>query len=930
MQNEFKMKIEEARNCIENQKFVKAVGLLHPFYSSVQENSGAFDHDLLLDYYIALGEGYFYSGQLKEAKKIFDEGLKHIDEKSVGMKGAELLNDSAVLDKKTGFYERASYKFNLSLDCVKKQYGKNNQNYLNTLLNIALLYNLLGQYTESERCFREILLLTEKGRGIPDLFIMRIKQSYAFLLTKLGKKEAAREMYFSTLRMRAEKFGYRSVFYCETLNNIALFYRPINRNTSEIIYRKTLEICGEIMGKDDFRVAKTERNLALIAYEKDNLIEAKGLLEKALVKMKASAVESSIEYIKTRIIFLSVSWRLADANETDLDREFAEMTEYFRTKKEIFTAEYIDFLIQYSQYLIANDKRERYFDCVKEAISLQNEYILSLIRGLSEEASLNVLKNLERDTGYFISTLIQFGKEKEFAEFMYQAITFRKGLVFEVSLMHRIEKMDDPNIKRDLEVYKRLRNELARRLFSGIAPNESEKDFVEIKKDLIQKCNELEENILKLLPNERMELRDRIKKTLSEFIPLNRDEYLFDFYKYKKYDFNQNRCTDEYRYCKVFIKRNGDYPVFHVNDIEKADVIENEIRAYRLTLYGYRDEHQKYGKRMTSIQKTIESCRSLYKMLFDEFNSEIVFEGEKIPHIYLCPDGEIAQIAFESLLTEDDLYLIEKTSISYCNSVRDLSLYGSRKNQYEAMIFADPEYDLFIEKGQFPGNYGEIRYKRLENARDEATEIENVFKTNTGKTPELFYGKEVSKKRIKSINSPSILHIITHGYFIDEALPEFLHPLTKSGIVLSGVNAYLAGQKLPEEYENGFLSAYDAAVLNLKNNELLVLSACETGLGEINVGEGVMGLRRGFAQAGSKTIIMSLWRVSDEYTKILMIRFFENIFKGQKISTALRNAQLFLIDYLYEAVGFASPVIWSGFICQGDISPLIEPQDVFL
>jgi hypothetical protein len=196
--------------------------------------------------------------------------------------------------------------------------------------------------------------------------------------------------------------------------------------------------------------------------------------------------------------------------------------------------------------------------------------------------------------------------------------------------------------------------------------------------------------------------------------------------------------------------------------------------------------------------------------------------------------------------------------------------------------------------------------------------------------------------RLKAIcRSPRILHLATHGFFLPDNRPEpaseslklgttFISaggrgrlagllpedPMLRSGLALAGANTWLEGGNLPEEAEDGLLTAEDVTGLDLLATELVVLSACETGLGQVHVGEGVFGLRRAFVLAGARTLVMSLWKIPDEPTRELMEEFYRRLLAGDARAEALRQAQLALRGK------YPAPYYWGAFICQGDPSPL--------
>jgi CHAT domain-containing protein len=186
-------------------------------------------------------------------------------------------------------------------------------------------------------------------------------------------------------------------------------------------------------------------------------------------------------------------------------------------------------------------------------------------------------------------------------------------------------------------------------------------------------------------------------------------------------------------------------------------------------------------------------------------------------------------------------------------------------------------------------------------------------------------------------------------------------PMLRSGLALAGANTFLRGATLPEEAEDGILTAEDVAGLDLLDTELVVLSACETGLGEVHAGEGVFGLRRAFVVAGANTLVMSLWKVPDLATAFLMECFYDNLLtRGLDRDLTLGEAQRaardvtvsrLRADWLSDAAldrlaagdaearrsleelaqrpdghrPFEHPFFWGAFICQGDTAPLTEP-----
>jgi CHAT domain-containing protein len=183
-----------------------------------------------------------------------------------------------------------------------------------------------------------------------------------------------------------------------------------------------------------------------------------------------------------------------------------------------------------------------------------------------------------------------------------------------------------------------------------------------------------------------------------------------------------------------------------------------------------------------------------------------------------------------------------------------------------------------------------------------------------------------------------ILHVATHGFFLPEietahvggetgagdepvallgAVGRSGNPLLRSGLALAGANTFLSGGRPPPEAEDGILTAEDVTGLDLSGTELVVLSACETGLGKVRVGEGVFGLRRSFQAAGARALVMSLWKIPDTPTRELMEAFYANLLRGESKLDALDRARRSVRDR------HPLPRDWCGFVCEGDPGPLV-------
>jgi CHAT domain len=180
----------------------------------------------------------------------------------------------------------------------------------------------------------------------------------------------------------------------------------------------------------------------------------------------------------------------------------------------------------------------------------------------------------------------------------------------------------------------------------------------------------------------------------------------------------------------------------------------------------------------------------------------------------------------------------------------------------------------------------------------------------------VYEGYEASEEAFKLLdknkNSPRIVHIATHGFFLaDTSEQNAENQMNRSGLILAGANhAWKKGAPLTG-LEDGILSAFEISVMNLQNTELVALSACETGLGYIVNNEGVFGLQRAFKQAGVKNLMVSLWSIPDNATQLLMTQFYQNCLeKDMPMRQALKAAQ----QWMRAQEAYQNPYYWAGFV----------------
>ncbi|MFI5386476.1 MAG: CHAT domain-containing protein [Fimbriimonadales bacterium] len=279
-----------------------------------------------------------------------------------------------------------------------------------------------------------------------------------------------------------------------------------------------------------------------------------------------------------------------------------------------------------------------------------------------------------------------------------------------------------------------------------------------------------------------------------------------------------------------------------------------------------------------------------------------------VKSLTICPDGELNRLSFEALPLDNGRYLAQDFVVSYICSCRDLLAEPSVHGDGVA-IFSGPDYDSpptgGVSESVRPPESISVRFGRLEGAEKEGQEIQQELTGGTLGPVRLFSGSDASESKFRGIKC-RILHFATHGFVLPLRPPEertigvsqgniqvarvHVHdnPLARSGLALAGANHATE----TASGDDGWLTAAEIVDSDLSGTDLVVLSACDTGLGQVRTGEGVFGLRRAFRLAGARNVIMSLVEVADEPTRAFMRDFYSGLRDGKAYLLAFHDAQI--------------------------------------
>ncbi|HBD10376.1 MAG TPA: hypothetical protein DCZ69_19170 [Syntrophobacteraceae bacterium] len=463
---------------------------------------------------------------------------------------------------------------------------------------------------------------------------------------------------------------------------------------------------------------------------------------------------------------------------------------------------------------------------------------------------------------------------------------------------------------------------------------------------LTRKKEELETQLSAL--SQRFALEERRKRatanSLSQVLP--KGSALVEFSRFEVSDFRATKRKSGSFHYLAFILHPGKGSRVGLVDLGDTRKIDNAVAELRKAVRNTLNPRQ---------EDLFQAARGLHDLVFSPLRKEL----GTARRLYVSPDGNLNLIPFEILRGPNDRFLIEDYTFNYLAAGRDLLGQGAKHGEPgRILLVGDPDFDK-LREGALPGDVGtgtvvsppprgafrtvrELRFGRLPGTRKEVMALADLLGREQ---VDLRLDEKANEDVLHFVDPPRVLHLATHGFFLNDRMlsgPDPLvsgrgfeiidpqsvpggtlgreaqeSPLLRSGFALAGANAALAAGD--PEVGSGIVTAEKILGMNLHGVEMVVLSACETGLGEVKAGEGVFGLRRAFVQAGARSLVMSLWNVPDQETQELMVAFYGRLVRGGiNRNEALRQAALAELRIVTKRYGFPHPFYWGAFVFLGE------------
>jgi CHAT domain-containing protein/tetratricopeptide (TPR) repeat protein len=842
--------------------------------------------------------------------KARDLAAQHFGKNSIQY--ARVSHNNARSLQVAGQYDAAERMYQESM-AIYKNLGKVDSGYVGDLDNLAILYMDMGRFGESEVLLLEALQLNEQIYGKQTTNYAWILNNLAMLYEDIGQDSRAEKYYLESLEIIEKSAGKNNVYYAAGLNALGGFYDEKEEfDKAERLYLEALQIRETITGKNDADYAGTLNNLAILYWNmgKKDKVEAL-VLEAFQIQQKLSGNEDGIAFMLANLASyyhevgafdMAESKYLAalQIQETLLGKNNPE---YLLTLKNCALLYWGTKQYNKAAPLFAELNRQNRQRALDDAGFLSEAEMAVYLDQftLGAEIALSFLSASPRKNTELVSTLLDNN-------------LFYKGFL-QSNARLMVQKMTTApqHTRNTFAQWRALRQKLAAEYLKPIGQRQ-QVELAEEEARLLEK--ELLRSVDNFALNRRQiawtEVRDRLKT----------GEAAVEFVHFRYHD-QWNQPIDSFFYAAFVILPGKAKPRF-INLFEEKKL----ARLFESTETRSESVNVLYATRSgVLVDKAPAHGDDLYNLIWKPLKSAL--RGAKT--VYYSPSGLLHRVNLAALPTgPKDKILADRHVLRLLSSTRNLIINTPHSNpaHYSAALFGGIQYDCDSSSladarpaivsidtagngfftGVNMGRDGSIAFDALPGTQSEVNQIEALLRA-AGIQATTFSSTAGTEEQIKSlgrdtIKSPDILHIATHGFFFDD--PEQQkekqsgdnnyfswnkNPLFRSGLAFAGANHVWTGGKPWANLEDGICTAYEISHLNLSNTKLVVLSACETGLGDIKGSEGVYGLQRAFKMAGADYLMVSLWQVPDKETAEFMEVFYKSWLGGMTIQEAFDVAR---------------------------------------
>jgi CHAT domain-containing protein/Tfp pilus assembly protein PilF len=869
---------------------------------------GATDDDRARQALRALRAEYGRIGDIQAARPLLERALTLAERTRGGepLEVATVRRDIGRLLQRARAYTAAVVHFEQASVAFEAALGADHPATADVWTSLAATYNWLGQRAKAEPLAQRALGVTEQALG-PEH-----PQVAWCLITLANLRENAHDF------DRAEELSRRALAIVDktqganrqmsvVLNNLGsqLIARQQFEQADELL-RRSLQI-QEDNGEPGVNLAITLQNLGITARERRDYAKSEEHYLRALALRRESLAPDHPD-IALNLNNLATLYRATGNLPRSLETYFQALRILEKNNGPYNNVNVLGNIAR--TYAAMGDVAHAIEFQRRVDAAIERDLALQLAIGSEREklAFVNSLADrIERTISLDVGTR---SGEPQATELAALVVLQRKGRILDAmtdtftSIRRRLGSPEEQRVLDDLAAKTR---ELARVALSN-PQGASATDHLAAIRQLERQREAVESELSKRSAEYRAQVGPVTLEAVRTALP--DDAALVEYAVYRPFDPRAESNTTAYgaaRYVAYVITRQETRRV----DLGPASAVDAAVASFRQALGDpHRSDVTLLARQVDAV--VMQPVRSL---------------AGPARRLLISPDGALNLMPFEALRDEQGRYLLERFQIGYLSSGRDLlRLQAQRQSRSEAVVVANPLFGGQAVVDEVRGKPDAAAGRRSLTSVDdlasayfaplrgtalEAQRIKTLFPETT-----VLERERATTLAVSQLKAPRLLHIATHGFFIQDPLRSIRNPLLRSGLALTGAN--LRSAQETGAASDGILTALEASNLDLWGTKLVTLSACDTGIGEIRNGEGVYGLRRAFFLAGAETVVMSLWPVSDYVTRELMADYYLGLRNGLGRGDALRRSQRTML----ARRGRQHPFYWASFIQAGEWASL--------
>jgi len=872
------------------------------------------------------------AGKQTEALPLAERALQ-LREEAQGVEHPDVaiaLDRLATLWRDRQEFSRAEPLYLRALAIAEAQPAPGHPDLALILNNLGAMYMLKADWNQAEARLQRALEVWEQTLGPNHPNLARALTNLGRVYNSKGDPAKAKSALQRALAIRERDLGPEHPQLYGTLLNLgSLAFEERDLAQAEVYYQRIVPILEKTGRLETEPAAGIFNNLAAIAANKRDFAQAESLYRRALA-IYEKVYSPKHPFVAEPLINLAILFAKQGQYEKaePLGKRALEINQQALGEEHPDTVFILDTLA--NLYAARGDLTQA-IDTQMRAETISERNLARYLGVSSERERLGFLGKLAMETDQVVSLHTRSAPGNAAAlRLALTTILQRKGraldtMADDLAALRRRATPEDRDLLTQLQD---TRAELARLAFGSAQQTPTSERQARIKQ-LEEQRDKLEAEASRRVTTFRPSALPVTLDAVQAAIPANAT--LVEFIAYRAFN-PKNKSIDELfepsRYAAYVLRRSGAPRWVDLGERQKIDDAVDKLRA------ALRDRKRRDVALL---------ARNVDRLVMQPLRPLLGPPSAKPRRVYLAPDGRLNLLPFAALVDGRGQYLVQNYVFSYLSSGRDLLRRGrASSGKQTALVIANPDFGESVSgqgaterilhyKAGKTGTQGikegallaEAYFPPLPGTAGEARALNSLLPGAT-----ILSGAQATKTALQQAAAPTILHIATHGFFLDDPVsegragrglreddaPPIVNPLLRSGLALSGAN-----QLKRNAEDDGILTALEATGLDLTGTKLVVLSACNTGVGEVKTGEGVYGLRRALVLAGSETQVLSLWPVSDQGTRELMVEYYRRLQQGEGRTEALRQAQLTLLRRgQMRGQNFSHPYYWASFIQSGE------------